>query len=73
LTPAIQSSLYRYIEFDKIRTFNEEVPGSGKAIIQKPWDERLNDEPALSSDADEQLLIYIPYIPPHPTRMKTLR
>ncbi|KAI5813383.1 galactose-binding domain-like protein [Pyronema omphalodes] len=61
ITPAIQSSLYRHIEFDKIITFNEETPGSGKAIVKKTWEERLNDEPVLESDDDEQLLIYVPF------------
>ncbi|KAF8544069.1 PITH domain-containing protein [Trichophaea hybrida] len=61
LTPAIQSSLYRHIEFDKIVTFNEATPGSGKAIIKKTWDERLDVTTILESDADEQLLIYVPF------------
>jgi len=61
LTPAIQSSLYQHIEFDKIVTFNEAALGSGKAIIQKPWDRRLDTSTVLESDADEQLLIYVPF------------
>jgi hypothetical protein len=56
--------LYRHIEFDKITTFNEATPGSGKAIVKKTWEERLNDEPVLESDADEQLLIYVPSVTP---------
>jgi len=66
LTPAIQSSLYQHIEFDKIVTFNEAALGSGKAIIQKPWDRRLDTSTVLESDADEQLLIYVPYALPQP-------
>ncbi|KAF8053807.1 PITH domain-containing protein [Lyophyllum atratum] len=61
LTPAIQSSLYQHIEFDKIVTFNEATTGSGKAVIQKPWDQRLDTTTVLESDADEQLLIYVPF------------
>ena len=38
----------------------EATPKSGAAIVQKTWSERLNDEPELESDADEQLLMYIP-------------
>ena len=31
--------------------------------MQKTWAERLNEQPELVSDADEQLLIYIPFVP----------
>ncbi|PWY81809.1 DUF1000 domain protein [Aspergillus heteromorphus CBS 117.55] len=61
LTPAIQSLLYSQIQFDSITTLNEASPKSGAAIVQKTWAERLNDEPELESDADEQLLMYIPF------------
>ena len=40
----------------------EAAPNSGAKIVQKTWNERLNDEPELESDADEQLLMYIPYV-----------
>lgn len=40
----------------------EATPKSGTAIVQKTWADRLNDEPELESDADEQLLMYIPYV-----------
>ena len=40
----------------------EASPKSGAAIVKKTWSERLNDEPELESDADEQLLMYIPYV-----------
>jgi hypothetical protein len=40
----------------------EATPKSGAAIVQKTWADRLNDEPELESDADEQLLMYIPYV-----------
>lgn len=40
----------------------EATPKSGAAIVQKSWAERLNDEPELESDADEQLLMYIPLV-----------
>lgn len=38
----------------------EAAPKAGAAIVQKTWAERLNDKPELESDADEQLLMYIP-------------
>lgn len=62
ITPALQFSLYQHINFDEIETLNEADFGSGKAIIKKTWAERLTEEPELRSDADEQLLIHIPYV-----------
>ncbi|KAK2625650.1 hypothetical protein QTJ16_004962 [Diplocarpon rosae] len=61
ITPALQYSLYQHINFDDITTLNEAQINSGKAIVKKTWAERLQDEPELESDADEQLLIYIPF------------
>ncbi|PKY00911.1 DUF1000-domain-containing protein [Aspergillus campestris IBT 28561] len=61
ITPAVQSLLYSQIQFDSITTLNEAAPNSGAKIVQKTWNERLNDEPELESDADEQLLMYIPF------------
>lgn len=60
LTPAVQSSLYQHIDFDGIRTFNEADLDSGKAIVKKTWDERFNDDPCLTSDSDQELLMFIP-------------
>lgn len=40
----------------------EATPDSGAAIVKKTWAERQNDEPELESDADEQLLMYIPCV-----------
>jgi len=61
ITPALQNSLYRQIDFDAINTLNESASGSGSRVCKKTWDERLNPEPELCSDADEQLLMHIPY------------
>ncbi len=60
LTPALQSSLYSQIDFDKIVTFNESEPGSGMAVVKKSWEERLDPTPELVSDADEQILMMVP-------------
>ncbi|GAB1198796.1 hypothetical protein APSETT444_008126 [Aspergillus pseudonomiae] len=61
------------------------TPNAGAAIVQKTWAERLNDQPELESDADEQLLMYIPftgqvkvhsliiYTAPTPAAPKTLK
>ncbi|KAK5660764.1 hypothetical protein OQA88_12130 [Cercophora sp. LCS_1] len=61
ITPALQFSLYQHINFDEIVALNEAAPHSGKAVCKKPWTERLTIEPELESDADEQLLISIPF------------
>ncbi|EKD12847.1 60S ribosomal protein L3 [Drepanopeziza brunnea f. sp. 'multigermtubi' MB_m1] len=61
MTPALQYSLYQHINFDDITTLNEARGDSGKAIVKKTWAERLKTEPELKSDADEQLLIHIPF------------
>lgn len=62
ITPALQYSLYQHINFDEITTYNEAEPNSGKAITKKTWAERLEPNPELESDADEQLLIRIPFV-----------
>ncbi|RYP31638.1 hypothetical protein DL767_005645 [Monosporascus sp. MG133] len=61
ITPAIQHSLYQHINFDAVNTMNEAVPGSGKAVIKKTWAERMQVEPELVSDADEQIIVNVPF------------
>jgi hypothetical protein len=61
LEPALQSNLYKQINFESVTTLNEAEPGSGAAIVQKTWDERLSDHPILESDTDEQLLMHVPF------------
>jgi hypothetical protein len=65
ITPALQQSLYSYIKFDSIVTLNESVTGSGKAVVKKEWTQRLEVEPQIESDTDEQLLMTVPYVCPH--------
>jgi hypothetical protein len=60
INPALQNSLYDKIIFDEIITLNEATTGSGAAIVKKTWAERLSTESSVVSDADEQLLMYIP-------------
>lgn len=60
ITPALQSSLYEQINFDEIVTLNESQRDAGKAIVKKTWMERLEMNPELESDADEQLLMTVP-------------
>jgi hypothetical protein len=60
ITPAMQFSLHQHINFDGITTMNETDAESGKAIVKKTWAERLQEQPELKSDVDEQLLMQIP-------------
>ena len=62
ITPAIQYSLYEQVNFDEITTLNEARRDAGKDIVKKTWAERLEVEPELESDADEQLLMTVPYV-----------
>ncbi|KAK4228473.1 PITH domain-containing protein [Podospora fimiseda] len=61
ITPALQFSLYQHIDFDKIVTLNETRYGSGKLVIKKTWAERMQLEPEIESDADEQVLVGVPF------------
>jgi len=63
VTPAIQSSLYKHIDFDRITTLNEATPGSGRDVVRKSWEDRLVGTPIVESDADEELLMFIPFVP----------
>ena len=60
VSPALQTLIYSQIDFGQVRTLNEIDPDSGRSIIEKPWAQRLDPEPLLTSDADEQLLIFVP-------------
>lgn len=62
IEPAIQSLIWKQIEFEKIRTLNESEIDAGAKIVEKTWPQRLDPEPELVSDSDEQLLIFIPYV-----------
>lgn len=62
LTPALQNHIYEQIDFSAINTLNESTPRSGTKVVQKTWTERMEPEPEVVSDADEQLLMHIPYV-----------
>lgn len=62
INPALQSHLYTQINFDGIRTLNEANAGSGRKIVEKTWAQRLDPEPQVESDADEQLIIHVPWV-----------
>ncbi len=60
--PALQTLIWKQIDFDNIRTLNESEPDAGAKIIKKTWQQRLEADPELESDADEQLLMFVPYV-----------
>lgn len=60
IEPALQTLIWKQIDFENIRTLNESESDQGAKIVEKTWLQRLDAEPNLESDADEQLLIFIP-------------
>ncbi|PVU94996.1 hypothetical protein BB561_002121 [Smittium simulii] len=58
--PAIQNSLYEKINKDLVVCYNEAVRDSGKTVF-KPSDMRFDMTLKVASDADEELLFYIPF------------
>lgn len=62
IEPALQTLIWKQIEFEKICTLNESEPDAGAKIVEKTWPQRLNPEPELASDSDEQLLMFVPYV-----------
>ena len=62
IEPAIQSLIWKQIDFDKIRCLNESETDAGRKIVKKTWQQRFEAEPELVSDADEQLLLFVPYV-----------
>ncbi|KAL5280887.1 PITHD1 family protein [Megaselia abdita] len=56
----IEYSLFQKIDMENLEVLNEESEGSGKTIF-KPYEERLDFSKFVTSDADEELLINIPF------------
>ena len=61
ITPALQNLLYEQVDFSALTCLNESEPRSGAAICQKTWMQRMDNAPELQSDADEQLLMHVPF------------
>lgn len=60
LETSASQSLFPYIYHDHIHSLNESHPDSARAVFRS-WDKRLQVDPHLESDADEQLLIHVPF------------
>ncbi|XP_037085189.1 PITH domain-containing protein GA19395-like [Pollicipes pollicipes] len=56
----IMYSLYQKIDIDHVVCLNEEEEDSGKHVF-KAWEDRLDKEKFVDSDADEELLFNIPF------------
>ncbi|KAG0263344.1 hypothetical protein DFQ27_001803 [Actinomortierella ambigua] len=56
----VHGSLLGKIDRDLVVCLNESAPGQGKAIL-KPWADKMDDTKVLESDADEQLILFIPF------------
>ncbi|GAA6049627.1 hypothetical protein JCM3770_005042 [Rhodotorula araucariae] len=52
--------LYQHIDRDQVVALNAEEGRGGKVVI-RPWDQRNQEEEWLESDADEQLILHIPF------------
>ena len=55
-----EEPLFGQIDVDGITCLNEAEDGMGKNCF-KVYDERTTEEPYLESDADEQLLLHVPF------------
>jgi len=55
-----EDSLYSRVDRDNVRCLNEREADSGKNVI-KPWHERNDTTKYVESDADEQLILFIPF------------
>ncbi|KAL7752813.1 hypothetical protein RI367_001816 [Sorochytrium milnesiophthora] len=55
-----ESSLWRHIVLDNVRCLNESEEGAGTSVL-KPWEERMDTAKVVESDADEQLILHVPF------------
>ncbi|KAG0196884.1 hypothetical protein BGX28_009643 [Mortierella sp. GBA30] len=59
-TGLVHESLYQRIDHDNVQCLNESEPNAGRDVL-KPWHEKMDDTKHLESDADEQLILKIPF------------
>ncbi|KAI0750030.1 galactose-binding domain-like protein [Daedaleopsis nitida] len=55
-----RDNLFSRIDRGNVVAMNAEEPGKGPEVI-KPWDQRLDEEQFLESDADDQMIIRVPF------------
>ncbi|KAJ2751842.1 hypothetical protein H4S06_004058 [Coemansia sp. BCRC 34490] len=56
----LADSLHSQINIDETRCLNEQEAGSIKTVF-KAWHDRLDTTQGVSSDADEELLVFVPF------------
>ncbi|RKP10839.1 galactose-binding domain-like protein [Thamnocephalis sphaerospora] len=56
----VKDSLYEKIDREHVCGLNESQPGAAKTVI-KPWHERRDTTQIVESDADEQLIVTVPF------------
>ncbi|KZT65874.1 DUF1000-domain-containing protein [Daedalea quercina L-15889] len=55
-----RDNLYSHIDRNNVIALNAQDPGQGPDVI-KPWDQRLDEGKYLESDADDQMIIRVPF------------
>ncbi|KAJ3029695.1 PITH domain-containing protein 1 [Rhizophlyctis rosea] len=53
-------TLYQQVDIDRVRCLNESENGAAKTVF-KSWEEREDRTQFVESDADEQLIIHVPF------------
>ncbi|KAJ3341954.1 hypothetical protein HDU93_003775 [Gonapodya sp. JEL0774] len=57
-----EQTLFKHIDVDNVRALNADAtPPSDVKSVFKPWDQRFDTEKFVSSDADDQLIVHIPF------------
>ncbi|KAF9178208.1 hypothetical protein BGZ51_008027 [Haplosporangium sp. Z 767] len=56
----VHESLHQRIDHDNVVCLNESEPNAGRSVL-KPWHEKMDDTKMVESDADEQLILRIPF------------
>eukprot|EP00038_Savillea_parva_P031251 m.84228 g.84228 ORF g.84228 m.84228 type:complete len:230 (-) comp9587_c0_seq2:35-724(-) len=55
-----EETLYPFVDIPQVTCLNESTEGAGRSCI-RPWSERADETKFVESDADEQLLFFIPF------------
>ncbi|KAJ2538588.1 hypothetical protein EV175_006450, partial [Coemansia sp. RSA 1933] len=56
----LADSLHQQLNIDETWCLNEQTPDSIKTVF-KPWPDRLDTTFSVTSDADEELLVFVPF------------
>ncbi|KAI0926421.1 hypothetical protein AcW1_008601 [Taiwanofungus camphoratus] len=56
-----RDNLFSHIDRDNVVALNVQSPGKGPEVI-KPWHERQDETAYLESDADDQIIVRVPFV-----------